>query len=580
MYELSSLLDQCQEIDLTEALLLDAVTFSITHITAPWQQETLQPALTPKVATYFDQAHIEGKDQAFTDNKVAQYFMILENFVAQNTAGNVYVYMFDDTANCHSNLQTALKLLPEPDQKRITLQSYYYDCREGLNGQSDFRRYNADTDAIGPSPLNAQQEISEICQEIQQASTKGAVAIINDIDGCLTNESAIQAEVLEKFCPINEGAIVEKITVGNELQVSISTALLDGLYSQLKDHSNIQTYLCTHRQKDTIMGKIQSEFLDYLHTDVSTDFARFYSALKAFVSSRTTVTVAQVAQAVEAAIEGPVTVSTVYDFMGDACELGSGLSELNAVEGALLHFAKASDVQALAGTTSVSAAPASRASAALASTAASASTVVLASAAPASTVLESTAVSANRASAMPVAALASTVADQKETNVHIQQTYWAIFKHKMQVLVLAGSTVSVLGIGAALTAVHSGSTMNIIALGMCHVSIGVLNFCIGVLNAVGISIGTLGTVSTVSTALPFGIAAAVLIIGLPVIFAGLATAFNALSKPPRDVWPVDDQTSRRQQAAQLEGAAAMPADGAFLKPTNTVVYMRTPGAEV
>ena len=197
MHELSSLLDQCQEIGLTESALLDAVTFSITHITAPWQQETLQPALTPKVATYFDQAHIEGTNQAFTDNKVAQYFMMLENFVAQNTAGNVDVYMFDDTANCHSNLQTALKLLPEPDQKRITLQSYYYDCREGLNGQSDFRRYDADTNVIGPSPLNAQQEISKICQKIQEASTKEAVAIINDIDGCLTNEGAIQAEVLE-----------------------------------------------------------------------------------------------------------------------------------------------------------------------------------------------------------------------------------------------------------------------------------------------------------------------------------------------------------------------------------------------
>lgn len=182
-----------------------------------------------------------------------------------------------------------------------------------------------------------------------------------------------------------------------------------------------------------------------------------------------------------------------------------------------------------------------------ASTAASASTVVLASAVPVST--------------LPVVALASTVADQQETNVHIQKKYWAIFKHKMQVLVLAGSTVSVLGVGAALTAVHNGSTMNIIALGMCHVSIGVLNFCIGVLNAAGISISTLGTVSTVSTALPFGIAAAVLIIGLPVIFAGLATAFNALSKPPRDVRPLDDQTSKRQSAAQLKGAAAMPADG-------------------
>ena len=505
MHELLASLRSCEEAPLLKSQFMKALKCVLRGIKFP------EGTLTSEAKAYFVEAGIEGKDQAFTNNKVAQYFMILKNFVAQNTAGNVYVYMFDDTAKCHSNLQTALKLLPQHDQTRIQVQSYYYDCREGLNVQSDFRRYNADTDAIGPSPLNAQQEISKICQEIQQASTKGAVAIINDIDGCLTNDGAIQNNAVNRFCLTEE-----KIKVGNELQVSISTALLDGLYSQLKGHSNIQTYLCTHRQKDTIMIKIQLEFLDYLHTDVSTDFGRFYSALKAFVSSRTTVTVVQVAQAVEAAIEGPVTVSTVYDFMGDACELGSGLSELNSVEGALLHFAKASDVQALAGTTSVSAAPASR---------------------------------------------ASTAADQKETNVHIQQTYWAIFKHKMQVLVLAGSTVSVLGIGATLTAVHSGSTMNIIALGMCHVSIGVLNAGIDVLNAIGISIGTLGTVNTVSTALPFGIAAAALIIGLPLIFAALGTAFNALSKPPRDVRPVDDQTSRRQQAAQLKGAAAVPADG-------------------
>jgi hypothetical protein len=184
--------------------------------------------------------------------------------------------------------------------------------------------------------------------------------------------------------------------------------------------------------------------------------------------------------------------------------------------------------------------------------AASASTVVLASAAPESTVV--------LASAVPVSAvLASTAADPKETNV---QTPWTIFKHKMQVLVLASSTVSVLGICAALAAVQRGfTTMNIIALGICNVSIGVLNFGIGVLNAAGISISTLGTVSTVSTALPFGIAAAVLIIGFPLIFATLATAFNASSKPSREVRPVDDQTSRRKQAAQLEGAAAVPADG-------------------
>ena len=260
------------------------------------------------------------------------------------------------------------------------------------------------------------------------------------------------------------------------------------------------------------MGKIQSEFLDYLHEDVSTDFGRFYSALKAFVSSRTTVTVVQVAQAVQVAIGGPVTVSTVYDFMGDACELGSGLSKLNSVEGALLHFAKASDVQAPVTAVAPAVEPEQEPAAAKAADQIikSEKSVNNSNDVPAQSVglIAGGAAPASRASAMPVAALASTVADQKETNVHIQQTYWAIFKHKMQVLVLAGSTVSVLGIGAALTAVHSGSTMNIIALGMCHVSIGVLNFCIGVLNAAGISISTLGTVSTVSTALPFGIAAA------------------------------------------------------------------------